>query len=134
MGTAAELAVGREATAPGASGGAGARPATQGVRGGLRGRALVALAGNGGLGRARVAVATGSVPFGEKGTVSGVRARDFPADLLQVQGVWLMAFVRVPCESLRSTLGWMLGRLWCSRWPINPPRISIISPRYAPPT
>ena len=87
MGTAAELAVGRAATAPGASGGAGARPAAQGVGRGLRGRALVALAGNGGVERGRVALATGSVPFGEKGTVSGVRVRDLPADLLHVQGV-----------------------------------------------
>ena len=75
-------------TAPGASGGAGARPATQGVGGGLRGRALVALAGDGGVGRARVAVAPGSVPFGEKGTVSCVRVSELPADLLRVQGAF----------------------------------------------
>ena len=73
-------------TAPGASGGGGDRPATQGVGGGLRGRALVALAGNGGVGRARVAVAPGSVPFGEKGTVSCVRVRDLPTDLVRIQG------------------------------------------------
>ena len=73
-------------TAPGVSGGAGARPATQGVVGGLRGRALVALAGDGGVGRARVAVTPGSVPFGEKVTVSRVRVRDLSADLLRVQG------------------------------------------------
>ena len=47
---------------------------------------MVALAGGGGVGRARVAVAPGSVPFGEKGTVSCVRVRDLPADLLRVQG------------------------------------------------
>ena len=85
-GAAAELAVGRAATAPGGSGGAGARPATQGIVGGRRGGALVALAGDGDVGRARVAVAPGSVPFGEKGTVSCVRVSDFPADLLRVQG------------------------------------------------
>ena len=33
-----------------------------------------------------MAVALGSVPFGEKGTVPGVRVRDFPADVLRVQG------------------------------------------------
>ena len=87
-GAAAELAVGRAVTAPGASGGAGARPATQGVGGGLRGRALVDLAGDGGVGRARVAVAPGSVPFGEKGTASCVRVRELPADLLRVQGAF----------------------------------------------
>ena len=54
--------------------------------GGLRGRALVALAGGGGVGRARVAVARGSVPFRKKGTVSCVRVRDLPTDLLRVQG------------------------------------------------
>ena len=85
-GAAAERAVGRAATAPGASGEAGDRPATQGVGGELRGRALVALAGNGGVRRARVTVAPGSVPLGEKGTVSCVRVRDLPADLLRVQG------------------------------------------------
>ena len=52
----------------------------------MRGRALVALAGDGGVGRPRVAVAPGSVPFGEKGTVSCVRVRELPADLLRVQG------------------------------------------------
>ena len=54
--------------------------------GGLRGRALVALAGDGGVGRACVAVAPGSVPFGEKGTLSCVRVRYSPANLLRVQG------------------------------------------------
>ena len=72
----------------GAGGEARARPATQGVGGGLRGRALVALAGDGGVGCARVAVAPGSVPFGEKGTVSCVRVRELPADLLRVQGAF----------------------------------------------
>ena len=71
---------------PGASRGAGDRPATQGIGGGLRGRALVALAGDGGVGRAPVAVAPRSVPFEEKSTVSCARVRDFPDDLLRVQG------------------------------------------------
>ena len=47
---------------------------------------MVALAGDGGVGRARVAVAPDSVPFGEKGTFSCVGVRDLPADLLRVQG------------------------------------------------
>ena len=38
------------------------------------------------MGRARVAVAPGSVPLGDKGTVSCVRVRGLPADLLRVQG------------------------------------------------
>ena len=96
-GAAAELAVGRAVTTPGASGGSGARPATQRVGGGQRGRALVALAGDGGVGRACVAVAPGSVPFGEKGTVSCVRVRELPADLLRVQG----AFDGVRSDALR---------------------------------
>ena len=85
-GAAAELAVGRAVTAPGASGGAGAWPAIQGVGGGLRGRTLVALSGDGGVGRARVAVAPGSVPFIEIGTVSCGRVRELPSGLLRVQG------------------------------------------------
>ena len=84
-GATAELAVGRAATAPEASGVARARPSTQGVGGGPPRRALVALAGDGRVGRARVAMAPGSVPFGEKGTVSCVRVRDLRADLLRVQ-------------------------------------------------
>ena len=47
---------------------------------------MVALAGDGGVGRAHVAVAPGSVPFSEKGTVSCVRVRELPADLLRVHG------------------------------------------------
>ena len=47
---------------------------------------MEALAGDGGVGRARVVVAPGSVPFGKKGTVSCVRVRGLPADLLRVQG------------------------------------------------
>ena len=71
---------------PVTSGGAGARPATRGVAGGLRGLALGALAGDGGVGRDRVAVAPGSVPFGEKGTGLGVRASYLPVDTVCVRG------------------------------------------------
>ena len=53
------------------------------------------------MGRARAAVAPGSVPFEEKGTVSCVRVRDVPADLLRVQG----AGVGVRSGALR--LAWL---------------------------
>ena len=39
-----------------------------------------------GRGRACVAVAPGSVLLGKKGTVSCVRVRELPADLVRVQG------------------------------------------------
>ena len=38
------------------------------------------------MGRARVALAPGSVPFGEKGAVSCARVRELPTDLMHVQG------------------------------------------------
>ena len=50
-------------------------PATRGSVKGLRGRALDAHAGDGGIGRDRVPIAPGSVIFGDRGEVC-VRARD----------------------------------------------------------
>ena len=55
--------------------------------GGVRARALLALTGDRGVGRAHVTVAPGPVPFREKWTVFCVRVRELSADLLRVQGV-----------------------------------------------
>ena len=71
---AAALAVGGGIASTVDVGGAPTVPAVRGVTGGLRGRALEALAGEGGVGRERVPVAPGSVIFGNRGD-HGERAR-----------------------------------------------------------
>ena len=60
---AAAQAVCGAATAPVASGGAGTRPTTHEEAGGVRKRALGALAGDGGVGRDHGALSEGSVLF-----------------------------------------------------------------------
>ena len=73
-GAAAVLAVGEGFASTVDVGGAPTVPAVRGVTGGLRGRALEALAGEGGVGRERGPVAPGSVIFGNRGD-HGERAR-----------------------------------------------------------
>ena len=53
------------------------RPAVRGVMGRMLGRALEALAGEGGVGRERVLIASGSVVFGNRGN-DGEGARERP--------------------------------------------------------
>ena len=81
------------------------------------------------MGRARVTVAPGSVPFGEKGTLSCVRVRELPADLLRVQGT--VDGVRSGAWRFVAVDAWLDDRavVWCSRWSSKAPRASIISPR-----
>ena len=66
-GAAAALAVGGGVASTVDVGGTPTVPAARGVTGGLRGRALEALAGEGGVGCERVPVAPGSVIFGNRG-------------------------------------------------------------------
>ena len=66
-GVSAALAVGGAVVSTVETGGAPRVPALGGVTGGLRGRALEALLGDGGVGRERVPVAPGSVVFGNRG-------------------------------------------------------------------
>ena len=73
-GSAAALAVGGGVASTVDVGGTPTVPAARGVTGGLRGRALEALAGDGGVGRERVPVAPGSVSCGNRGG-HGERAR-----------------------------------------------------------
>ena len=73
----AALAVGGAVTSTVETGGAPRVPAVRGATGGLRGRALEALAGEGGVGREHVPVAPGSVVFGNRGN-HGEPARECP--------------------------------------------------------
>ena len=73
-GAAAALAVGGEVASTVDVGGTPTVPAVRGVTGGLRGRALEAMAGEGGVRRERVPVAPGSVVFANRGD-HGERAR-----------------------------------------------------------
>ena len=99
--------VGRAAKTPVASGAAGARPATRGGAGGLHGRALGGLAGDGDVGRDRVAVAPGAIPFGEKGTGVDVRASNLPVGTVCVRG----AAGGVRLSSLRIDVhAWLAAR------------------------
>ena len=84
-GGAAARALGGVATAPVASSGTWIRSATRKGARGLRRRALVALADDGGVGRDRVVVAPGSVPFSEEDTDVGVRTSYLPVDTVYVQ-------------------------------------------------
>ena len=70
-GAAVAPTAGGAAVASLASTGAPGPPALRGVAKGLRGRALEALAGDGGVGRERSPLAPGSVVFGDKGEVWG---------------------------------------------------------------
>lgn len=60
-------------------------PPTRGVVRELWGRALDALACDGGVGRDRISIAPGSVTFGHNGRFR-VRTRDFHADSVDVLG------------------------------------------------
>ena len=73
-GAAAALAAGGGVASTVDIGGAPTVPAVRGVTGGFRGRALEALAGEGGVRREHVPVAPGSVVFGNRGD-QGERAR-----------------------------------------------------------
>ena len=69
-------------------GGAPKVPAVRGVTGGVRWRALKALAGEGSVGRERVPVAPGSVVFGNRGN-HGARARECPLVSARIVGTGL---------------------------------------------
>ena len=87
-GAAAVLAVGEGFASTVDVGGAPTVPAVRGVTGGLRGRALEALAGEGGVGRERGPVAPGSVIFGNRGD-HGDRARAYTLVSARIVGTGL---------------------------------------------
>ena len=87
-GAAAALAVDGAVASTVETSGAPTVPAMRGVTGGLRGRAFEALAGEGGVGRERVAVAQGSIVFGNRGS-HGERARECPVGSARIVGTGL---------------------------------------------
>ena len=113
-GATAALAIGGEIASTVDVGGTPTVPAARGVTGGLRGRALEALAGGGGIGRERVPVAPGSVIFGDRGdhgerarACTLVSARIVGTDLSVALGDTVSHSERVR----RSDFDWGCGRL-----------------------
>ena len=85
---ASALAVGGAVASAVETGGAPRVPAVRGVPGGLRGRALEALAGEGGVKRERVPSTPGSVVFGNRGN-HGKHARECPLASARLVGAGL---------------------------------------------
>ena len=84
-GAAAALVVGGAVASTVKAGGAPKVPAVREVTRRLRGRALGALASEGGVGRERVSVAPGSVVFGNRGNHGG-RMREYPLVSARIVG------------------------------------------------
>ena len=87
-GATASLTVGRAVASTVETGGAPKVPIVRGVTGGLQGRALEALAGEGGLGRGGVRIAPRSVVFRCRGN-HRARARECPLFSARIVGTGL---------------------------------------------
>ena len=92
-GEAAALVVGGAVAYTVEAGGASKVPAVRGLTGGLQGRALEALAGEGGVGHARVPVPPGSVVVGNRSSHEE-RARKCPSVSVRIVGIGLSGRAR----------------------------------------